>query len=133
MIWMQSRFVDLDLLCYGQEQMEMDSTIELTRSRKTRLAKAGVMLSSTRRMCKLRHQDVQKATRRIARFLGPEFSVTTRMLALIESGRTIPSVYGLSSLCAVYHLEMPQVLKWYGVRGSLQVSGPPLLSVAAAA
>jgi hypothetical protein len=102
--------------------MEMPSTIELTRSRKTRLAKAGLMLSSSRRLCKLRHHDVQKATRRIAKYLGPEFSVPMRALASIESGRTIPTVYRLSSLCAVYQLEMPQVLKWYGVRGSLPVS-----------
>jgi hypothetical protein len=48
-------------------------------------------------------------------------------LADIEDGRMIPTIYKLSSLCAVYRLEMPQVLKWYGVQNR------PLLRSAAAA
>ena len=102
----------------------MPFTINQTRSRKTPPSNAGQKLSSARRGCKLRCKDVQTATRSIARILGPKFAVPMCSLANIESGRTIPSVYRLSSLCAVYHLEMLQVLKWYGVHGSLAVSGP---------
>jgi|SRR5579862_6416562 len=79
-------------------------------------ARAAQMLMSARLQCNLRHQDVAAATRRIARQLGPAFAISTYRLADIESGRVRPTMWRLSSLCAVYGIEMSQVLQWYGVQ-----------------
>ncbi len=78
--------------------------------------KAAQMLMSVRMQNNLRHRDVAAATRRIARRLGREFAISAGRLADIESGRVRPTVWRLSSLCAVYGLEMTQVLQWYGIQ-----------------
>ena len=75
---------------------------------------AAHMLMSVRRLCKLRRRDVATATRRVAEMLGPEFAIPACQLADIERGRAIPTLCKLSSLCAVYGLEMPQLLPWFG-------------------
>jgi hypothetical protein len=103
--------------------------LELSREshRPARLADAGKRLKTARKGCNLRYQDVVAKTKRIAKTLGPEFAIPMSRLADFEDGRAIPTIYKLSSLCAVYRLEMPQVLKWYGVQNR------PLLRSAAAA
>ena len=78
--------------------------------------KAAQMLLSVRMQSNLRHRDVAAATRRIARRLGPEFAISVCRLEDIENGRVRPTVWRLSSLCAVYGLEMTQVMEWYGVQ-----------------
>ncbi len=90
-------------------------------------AKAGSLLRSARKSCNLRNKDVHAATRRIAKVLGPEFAVPISCLENIESGLTVPSRFRLSSLCAVYRLNMPEVLKWYAGQN------PPVMSRSAAA
>ena len=84
---------------------------------------AAHMLASVRRFCKLRRREVARSTRRIAAVLGPEFAIPADSLQDIERGRVIPTVPGLSSLCAVYGLEMPQMLGWYGIQAHLELAG----------
>jgi hypothetical protein len=71
------------------------------------------MLMSIRHLCKLRRRDVAAATRQIAEMLGPEFAIPEGGLADIEQGRVTPTICTLSSLCAVYGMEMRQMLGWY--------------------
>lgn len=78
--------------------------------------KASQMLMSVRMLCALRHRDVARATRHIAKLLGREFAISIFRLAAIESGRVIPTICRLSSLCAVYGLDMRQVMQWYGIQ-----------------
>jgi hypothetical protein len=86
-------------------------------------AKAGHTLMSVRMLCQLRHQDVARDTRHIAKLLGHDFKISMYRLAGIESGRVIPSVPRLSSLCAVYGLEMRQVMQWYGIQSLVGPTG----------
>jgi hypothetical protein len=85
-------------------------------------SQAAYLLISIRRLCNLGRRDVSAATSRIAKMLGPEFAIPASGLADIESGRVMPTVFGLSSLCAVYNLEMPQVLYWYGIQPGLKTA-----------
>jgi hypothetical protein len=85
-------------------------------------SQAAYLLKSIRRLCNLGRRDVSAATRRIAKMLGPEFAIPACGLADIESGRVIPTVFGLSSLCAVYNLEMPQVMCWYRIQTGLETA-----------
>ena len=71
------------------------------------------MLMSIRRLCQLRRRDVATAAREIAEMLGPEFAIPACGLSDIESGRVTPTICTLSSLCAIYGLEMQQMLGWY--------------------
>lgn len=83
---------------------------------------AAYMLMAVRRFCKLRRRDVAAATRRIAETLGPEFAIEPCGLADIERGRVNPTLYALSSLCAVYGLEMRQMVVWYGVPPGVEMA-----------
>ena len=44
-----------------------------------------------------------------------EFSVALSRLADIENKGTVPSIYRMYSLCAIYRLDVAEVLEWYGV------------------
>ncbi len=64
----------------------------------------------------LRYRDVESASHEIARKHGnDEFIIALSRLADIENKGTPPSIYRLYSLCAIYRLEIPEVLRWYGV------------------
>jgi hypothetical protein len=64
----------------------------------------------------MKYRDVQEASKRIAaRNHNSEFLVGLSRLADIENRGTVPSIYRLYSLCAIYGLDWSQVLVWYGV------------------
>src|ERR1035441_2074454 len=44
-----------------------------------------------------------------------EFVIALSRLADIENKGTLPTIYRLYSLCAIYRLEFREVLGWYGV------------------
>ena len=83
---------------------------------------AAYMLMSVRRLCKLRRPDVATAASQIAELLGPEFAIPVSRLADIEGGRVAPTFCGLSSLCAIYGVEMPQMLQWYRIQPRLEAA-----------
>jgi hypothetical protein len=59
---------------------------------------------------------VEDASLRIAERHGnDEFAIVLSRLADIENKGTIPSLYKLYSLCAIYRLDPHEVLQWYGV------------------
>lgn len=82
---------------------------------------AGQKLKRARERLNLRYRDVEEHSQRIAdRHRNDEFSIALSRLADIENKGTVPSLYRLYSLCAIYRLDIIEVLEWYGVTvGSL--------------
>ncbi|HLH39779.1 MAG TPA: helix-turn-helix transcriptional regulator [Bryobacteraceae bacterium] len=77
---------------------------------------AGQKLKRVRERLRLKFRDVEEASARIAaRHHNDEFIVALSRLADIENKGTMPSVYRLYSLCAIYRLDFNEVLTWYGV------------------
>jgi transcriptional regulator with XRE-family HTH domain len=77
---------------------------------------AGQKLKKVRERLNLRYRDVEEASLRIAtRHKNDEFAVALSRLADIENKGTIPSIYRLYSLCAIYRLDLGDVLEWYGI------------------
>jgi len=83
----------------------------------------GHKLKQTRDRLNLTYRDVQEASQQIANLHGrDEFIVGLSRLADIEHKGTLPSIYRLYSLCAIYRLEFRVVLRWYGIElGALPV------------
>ncbi|MEQ1946654.1 MAG: helix-turn-helix transcriptional regulator [Bryobacteraceae bacterium] len=77
---------------------------------------AGQRLKRARERLNLRFRDVEEASARIAARRGnDEFLVALSRLADIENKGTVPPVFRLYSLCAIYRLDLGEVLSWYGV------------------
>jgi transcriptional regulator with XRE-family HTH domain len=80
------------------------------------MEEAGQKLKQVRERLGLKYRDVEETTTRVARLhQNDEFIVTLSRLADIENKGTLPSVFRLYSLCAVYHIDMADVLSWYGI------------------
>jgi transcriptional regulator with XRE-family HTH domain len=76
----------------------------------------GQKLRQAREALHLRYRDVEEASQRIANLRGnDEFLIGLSRLADIENKGTLPSLYRLYSLCAIYRLEFSAVLRWYGI------------------
>ena len=76
----------------------------------------GHKLREARERLRLRYRDVERASQQIANQRGNhEFLIGLSRLADIENKGTVPSVYRLYSLCAVYRLDFATVLRWYGI------------------
>jgi len=76
----------------------------------------GQKLKRVRERLRLKFRDVEEASAHIAaRHGNDEFTVALSRLADIENKGTIPSVYRLYSLCAIYQLDLSEALTWYGV------------------
>lgn len=77
---------------------------------------AGQKLRRVRETLNLRYRDVEEASLRIAeRRHNAEFAIALSRLADIENKGTLPTIYRLYSLCAIYRLDLHEVLRWYGV------------------
>jgi len=84
------------------------------------IEEAGQKLRRVREGLRLRFRDVEEASARIAAQRGnDEFAIALSRLADMENKGTMPSVYRLYSLCAIYRLDMAEVLSWYGVSLSI--------------
>ncbi len=80
------------------------------------MREAGGRLRHVRERLRLKYRDVQEASQRIAaKHQNPEFSIGLSRLADIENRCTLPSLYRLYSLCAIYGLDFSTVLGWYGI------------------
>ncbi len=80
------------------------------------LEDAGQKLRRTRERLNLRVRDVEHATQRIAeKYQNDEFTVLINRISEIENHGLVPSVFKLYSLCAIYRLDFPTVLEWYGI------------------
>ena len=78
--------------------------------------RAGERLKRVRDRLRLTYRDVEQASQKIAaRHQSDEFAIALSRLADIENKGTVPTVYRMYSLCAIYRLEFDEVLRWYGV------------------
>ena len=77
---------------------------------------AGQKLKRERERLKLRYRDVEEISQKIAeRHQNDEFSIALSRLADIENKGTVPSIYRLYTLAAIYGLKWQDVLSWYGI------------------
>lgn len=77
---------------------------------------AGRKLKQARERLNLRYRDVEQASQKIARkHDNDEFSIALSRLSDIENKGTVPSIYRLYCLCAIYRLDLLEVMEWYGV------------------
>lgn len=78
--------------------------------------RAGEKLKRIRERLKLTYRDVEQASQQLAALRGStEFVIPISRLADIENSGKVPSVFRLYSLCAVYRLDLNEVMNWYGV------------------
>jgi transcriptional regulator with XRE-family HTH domain len=76
----------------------------------------GLKLKRTRERLGLRYRDVEEFSQQIAdRRKNNEFIIAISRLADIENRGVVPSIFKLYSLCAIYRLDLAEVLRWYGV------------------
>lgn len=76
----------------------------------------GQRLRVVREQLRLKYRDVEQASVEIANRHGnDQFLVGLSRLADIEHNGTVPSIYRLYSLAAIYRLSFSTVLKWYGI------------------
>src|ERR1700690_227510 len=76
----------------------------------------GQKLKLARERLNLRYREVEEASLRIAeKHRNDEFAIALSRLADIENKGTVPTMYRLYSLCAIYRLDFSEVLDWYGV------------------
>ena len=77
---------------------------------------AGQKLKRARERLNLRYRDVEEASIQIAeRHQNEQFQIALSRLSDIENKGTVPTIYRLYTLCAIYRLDLPEVLEWYGV------------------
>ncbi len=76
----------------------------------------GEKLKRARERLKLTYRDVEHASQTIAHRRGSdEFAIALSRLADIENKGTVPTIYRVYTLCAIYRLDFDDVLRWYGV------------------
>jgi transcriptional regulator with XRE-family HTH domain len=80
------------------------------------MERPGEKLRQARERLRLTYRDVVEASQKIAhRRNSDEFAVALSRLADIENKGTLPTIYRLYTLCAIYRLDWKEVLRWYGV------------------
>ena len=80
------------------------------------MERAGLRLKHAREKLGLTYRDVEKASQEVAaRHSNDEFAIALSRLADIENKGTLPSLYRLYSLCAIYRLDYQETLRWYGI------------------
>ena len=78
---------------------------------------AGLKLKKTRESLGLRYRQVEQASNLIAqKHRNLDYVVGLSRLADIENKGVIPSLHRFYSLCAIYRLDLADVLEWYGIR-----------------
>ena len=81
---------------------------------------AGLKLKAIREKLGLRYRQVKDASTLIAnKYQNVEFNVGLARLADIENKGMVPTLHRLYSLCAIYKLDLVEVLEWYGIDVSM--------------
>lgn len=76
----------------------------------------GERLRRKRESLGMTYRQVAEASRKVAERRGSrEFNIGISRLADFENQGKLPNMYRLYSLCAIYKLELQEVLRWYGV------------------
>jgi transcriptional regulator with XRE-family HTH domain len=80
------------------------------------MERPGEKLKRVRERLQLTYRDVEKASQKLAqRRASDEFAIALSRLADIENKGTVPTIFRLYALCAIYRLNLEEVLGWYGV------------------
>src|SRR6266851_9334211 len=80
------------------------------------MEEAGQKLKRARERLNLRYRDVEESSNQLAaRRKNDEFGIALSRLADIENKGTVPTIYRLYALCAIYRLDFDEALRWYGV------------------
>src|SRR5580704_18078430 len=78
--------------------------------------RAGERLRRARERLKLTYRHVEEASHEIATRRGStEFLLPLSRLADIENSGRVPTIFRLYTLCAIYRLDLQEVMRWYGV------------------
>jgi transcriptional regulator with XRE-family HTH domain len=94
------------------------------------MEEAGQRLKRVRERLDLRYRDVEEASVKIAdRHNNSEFILGLSRLADIENKGTVPTLYRLYSLCAIYRLDPYEVMGWYGIDLSMLAADAALVEV----
>jgi transcriptional regulator with XRE-family HTH domain len=87
------------------------------------MERPGAKLKAIREKLKLTYRDVEKASQVMAaRHGNDEFAIALSRLADIENKGTVPTIYRIYSLCAIYRLDFHETLRWYGIPVDLLAS-----------
>lgn len=87
------------------------------------MEEASQRLKRARERLSLKYRDVEEYSQRIAdRYRNSEFSVSISRLSDFENRGAVPNIFKLYSLCAIYRLDMGEVMRWFGVDPSLMPS-----------
>jgi len=80
------------------------------------MERPGEKLRQVRERLKLTYREVERASQQVAARRGtPEFAIALSRLADIENKNTVPTIYRIYSLSAIYRLDFQEVLRWYGI------------------
>lgn len=80
------------------------------------MEEASQRLKRARERLSLKYRDVEEFSQRIAdRYKNNEFSISISRLSDFENRGAVPNIFKLYSLCAIYRLEMSEVMRWFGV------------------
>jgi transcriptional regulator with XRE-family HTH domain len=92
---------------------------------------AGQKLKSVRERLGLTVREVEEYSNRIAEVhQSEEYTIALSRLSDIENKRTVPSLYRLYSLCAIYRIDFSEALGWYGVSLANQPADSAMLPLA---
>ena len=76
----------------------------------------GLKLKRVREKLGLRYRQVEEASKQIAqRHRNSDYILGLSRLADIENKAVIPGLHRFYSLCAIYRLDLAEVLEWYGI------------------
>lgn len=76
----------------------------------------GFRLKKIREKLGLTQEAIQEASLEVARREGnSQFAIRHSHLSVIENSNSVPNIFKLFSLCAIYRLDMNEVLRWYGI------------------
>src|ERR1700730_16990382 len=87
------------------------------------MERPGEKLKRARERLKLTYRNVEEASHQLAHRRGNvEFAIALSRLADIENKQTLPTIYRIYTLSAIYRLDFQEVLRWYGVPLELLIS-----------
>ena len=76
----------------------------------------GLKLKRVREQLGLRYRQVEEASKQIAqKHRNSDYILGLSRLADIENKAVIPGLHRFYSLCAIYRLDVAEVLEWYGI------------------
>src|SRR5947208_16128940 len=80
------------------------------------MERPGARLKQVREKLRLTYRHVERASQELAALRGnDEFAIALSRLADIENKGTVPTIFRLYSLCAIYRLDLNETLRWYGI------------------